>query len=196
MGLTLSKQIENRLATLAMLEVLTGDPSPDINAVLAHVKYFRIQKDVANYIRSMVNEEGRLTVSLQDDWRAMARTQVAAFTADTAIDLVKDTFIQHFQVQLAASISVPPNISANAVADRAKTFTETFINDMIDDVLKKSISAKFYDDLYAPSKPATGEKPQIEPKKSIKLTGSKQDADQLAKELGFPSFADPSPAAS
>jgi hypothetical protein len=185
MGLTLSKQIESRLATLALLEVLVVSPDPNINSVLDHIKYFRIQRDVARYIRDMTDTEGKLIINLQNDWKAMARTQVAAFTADTAIDLVKDTFLQHFQVQLAASVSLPPNISASVVAERTKTFTETFINNLIDDVLKKSISPSFYDMLYTltpPSKPTLEGEPS---KKPIELHGSEQEVNLLRQELGF-----------
>jgi len=182
MGLTLSKQIEYRLATLALLETLvTADPLPDTNTILSHVRYFRIQKDVGNFIRDIAESEGSLAIKLVDDWKSMARTQIAAFTADTSIDLMKDTFLQHFQAELSASISVPPSIGATAITERAKTFTETFIDTLVDDVLKKSISPGFYNILYPTGKASIGNLPKVSTE--LQLKGTDGDNAMLLKEL-------------
>lgn len=190
MGLILSRQIESRLATLALLETMVMTSSLDVNALLSRVTYFRIESDVARFIKNMAKTDSGVVVTLKEDWKAMARTQVAAFSADTAIELVKDTFVQHFQAQIQASITAAPDIGASAVADRVKTFTETFINTLIDDTLKKSVSAEFWGVLYpsAPG-PVTGETDKLtwhqsdEKDRTLTLNGSDADIDRLFATL-------------
>lgn len=187
MGLILSKQIESRLATLALLETMVMSSTIDVNALLDHVSYFKIERDVARYIKNIVKSNAGAVVTLQEDWKAMARTQVAAFTADTSIDLMKDTFVQHFQAQIQASINVSPDINTAAIADRAKTFTETFISTLVDDVLKKSISGPFYSILYPATK---GDAPKAsaphrddEKDRNVTVKGSEDAVERMMKCL-------------